>query len=79
MKAGIINYFKKKSILELEKYYANISIRIKKDLYIAGKIITFKSVLMSGIKLLMDHLKVVLHEIQLSTNVIISLSKKRTI
>lgn len=76
LEAGIINYFKKKSILELEKYYADISIRAKQDLHIVDKILTFKPLLMSGIRLLMDHLKVVLHEMQLSTNITISLSKK---
>lgn len=76
LEAGIINYFKKKSILELEKYYADISIRAKQDLHIVDKIVTFKPLLMSGIRLLMDHLKAVLHEMQLSTNITISLSKK---
>ena len=76
LEAGIINYFKKKSILELEKYYADISIRAKQDLHIVDEIVTFKSLLGSGIKLLMDHLKAVLHEIQLSTNITISLIKK---
>ena len=76
LEAVIINYFKKKSILELEKYYANISLSVKKDLYIIEKVIIFKSLLRSVIKLLTDHLKSVPHEIQLFNNIKISLSKK---
>ena len=42
LKEGLIEHFKNKSIIELEKYYASISIRVKKDIDQPFKIETFK-------------------------------------